>query len=150
MDWDSFTFLQKKQKTMILKIEHLGIAVAKADEAIETFNKLLNCKPEKSEVVASEKVNTHFYRVGESQIELLESLDPEGVITRFIEKKGQGMHHIALLTDNIDAEILRLKEEGFIFLSEVPKVGADNKRICFLHPKSTTGVLVELCQEIIN
>jgi methylmalonyl-CoA/ethylmalonyl-CoA epimerase len=141
-----FSFLRAKYATMILKIEHLGFAVADAESALVTFEKLLGRKSDKSEVVETEKVRTHFFNVGESKIELLESLDPEGVISRFIEKKGSGMHHVAFLTDDIQTEILRLKEEGFEFLGE-PKEGADNKKICFLHPKSTNGVLVELCQE---
>jgi methylmalonyl-CoA/ethylmalonyl-CoA epimerase len=131
---------------MILKIEHLGFAVADAEKANKTFARLLGTEKTKAEVVDSEKVNTHFYAVGHSQIELLESLDPVGVVSKFIEKRGQGMHHVAFLTDDLDAEIDRLKNLGFEFIGP-PKNGADNKRICFLHPKSTEGVLVELCEE---
>lgn len=131
---------------MILKIEHLGFAVADAEKANQTFARLLGTEKTKAEIVESENVNTHFFSVGNSQIELLESLDPAGVISKFIEKRGQGMHHVAFLTDNLDAEVERLKGLGFEFIGP-PKNGADNKRICFLHPKSTEGVLVELCEE---
>lgn len=99
-------------------------------------------------MVESEKVRTWFFQTGESQIELLESLDEEGVISKFIARRGEGMHHIAFLTDNLQEEILRLKNLGFEFINETPKQGADNKRIVFLHPKSTAGVLIELCEEI--
>jgi methylmalonyl-CoA/ethylmalonyl-CoA epimerase len=133
---------------MITGIEHLGFAVSNAAEGLDIFQKLLEKPSYKTEVVESEKVNTHFFRIGESQIELLESTDPEGVISKFIEKKGQGMHHIALKTDNLLAEIERLQSIGFQFINPVPKKGADNKLIVFLHPKSTAGVLVELCQDI--
>jgi len=133
---------------MITGIEHLGFAVSNATEGLDIFQKLLEKPSYKTEVVESEKVNTHFFRIGESQIELLESTDPEGVISKFIEKKGQGMHHIALKTDNLLAEIERLQSIGFQFINPVPKKGADNKLIVFLHPKSTAGVLVELCQDI--
>jgi len=133
---------------MITNVEHIGIAVANPEKAKGIFEKLLDRKREKSETVLSENVETHFFRVGESQIELLESLNPEGVISKFIEKKGQGMHHIALRTDDIYFEIKRLKALGFEFLSDSPKPGADKKLIIFLHPRSTEGVLVELCQDI--
>jgi methylmalonyl-CoA/ethylmalonyl-CoA epimerase len=132
---------------MITGIEHFGIAVSDPEKAILTFEKLLGTSRTKSEEVASEKVRTHFFSLGESQIELLQSLDPEGVISKFIEKKGQGIHHIALKTDNILEEIARLSEMGFQFINPNPKDGADNKLIVFLHPKSTEGVLVELCQD---
>jgi methylmalonyl-CoA/ethylmalonyl-CoA epimerase len=131
---------------MILKIEHLGFAVSDPEAARGTFQTLLGTGISKMEKVESENVCTHFFSVGESQIELLESLDPDGVISRFIARRGEGMHHIAFLTDNLDAEISRLQAQGFEFLGP-PKHGADNKRICFLHPKCTHGVLVELCQE---
>jgi len=131
---------------MILKIEHLGFAVGDATKAVGTFERLLGKIPDKSEEVASEKVRTHFFSVDDTKVELLESLDPSGVISKFIEKRGSGMHHVAFLTDDLEKEILRLKAEGFSFIGE-PKDGADNKRICFLHPKDTEGVLVELCQE---
>jgi len=133
---------------MILHIEHVGIAVSDPEAARQTFAKLLGKQAYKSEKVESENVETHFFRLGEGQIELLESTDPEGVISKFIAKKGQGMHHIALRTDDIEAEIKRLQDLGFEFISPVPKKGADHKLICFLHPKSTNGVLVELCQDI--
>jgi len=133
---------------MILKIEHLGFAVADAGKSVQLFEKLLNTKSSKTEEVASEKVKTWFFQSGESQIELLESTDPEGVISRFIQRRGEGMHHVAFLTDNLDEEIARLRSEGFEFIQTEPKSGADNKRIIFLHPASTGGVLVELCEEI--
>jgi methylmalonyl-CoA/ethylmalonyl-CoA epimerase len=135
---------------MILKIEHLGIAVAGHDPSVAVFEKILGTKVRKSEEVASEKVKTWFFNVGESQVELLESTDPEGVISKYLAKKGEGMHHIAFLTDDLEAEIQRLKAEGFEFVNEVPKDGADNKRIVFLHPRSTSGVLIELCEEKRN
>lgn len=133
---------------MITKIEHLGFAVAGASAAVPLFEKLLGTKVTKSEEVASEKVRTWFFPVGESQIELLESLDPEGVIARYISRRGEGMHHIAFLCDDLEQEIIRLKDSGFEFIGEGTKKGADNKRIIFLHPKCTAGVLVELCEEI--
>jgi len=133
---------------MFESIEHLGIAVSNPEKAKITFEKLLGIKMTKSETVASEKVETHFFQIGNSQIELLESLSPDGVISKYIEKKGQGMHHLALKTNNLLKEISRLKELGFEFINDIPKKGADNKLIVFIHPKFTEGVLVELCQEI--
>jgi len=133
---------------MFESIEHLGIAVSNPEKAKITFEKLLGIKMTKSETVASEKVETHFFQIGNSQIELLESLSPDGVISKYIEKKGQGMHHLALKTNNLLEEISRLKELGFEFINDIPKKGADNKLIVFIHPKFTEGVLVELCQEI--
>lgn len=132
----------------MLKVEHIGIAVKSFADAIPLFEKLLNTTCYKTEVVKEEKVNTAFFQKGETKIELLESLDESGVITRFVEKKGEGMHHIAFEVANIINEMERLKKEGFILLSEEPKRGADNKLVCFLHPKNTNGVLIELCQEI--
>jgi len=129
------------------KIEHVGIAVKSLADSIPIFEKLLNTECYKTEVVASEKVNTAFFKMGESKIELLESTDANGVIAKFIGKNGEGVHHIALEVTNIEDEISRLKKSGFIVLNE-PKKGADNKLICFLHPKSTNGILIELCQEI--
>jgi methylmalonyl-CoA/ethylmalonyl-CoA epimerase len=129
------------------KVEHIGIAVKSFAEAIPLFEKLLNSPCYKTEEVESEKVNTAFFLSGETKIELLESIDPTGVISRFIEKKGEGLHHIAFDVADIEAEIKRLKNEGFIILNETPKPGADNKLVCFLHPKSTSGVLIELCME---
>jgi methylmalonyl-CoA/ethylmalonyl-CoA epimerase len=130
------------------KVEHIGIAVKDMAKADELFSKLFNRKPYKKEVVESEGVATSFFMMGESKIELLEALNPESPIAKFIEKKGEGIHHIAYDVEDITAEMKRLKEEGFILLSETPKKGADNKLVCFLHPKSTNGVLIELCQEI--
>lgn len=129
------------------KIEHIGIAVKNLDVSIPLFEKLLNTPCYKTELVESEKVNTAFFKTGPNKIELLESTDPEGVIARFIEKKGEGIHHIAFDVADIEAEMQRLKEEGFILLNDRPKPGADNKLVCFLHPKHTHGVLIELCQE---
>ena len=129
------------------KVEHIGIAVKKLDDAIPVFEKLLNTNCYKTELVATEKVNTAFFKIGSTKIELLESTDPDGIISRFIEKKGEGLHHIALDVADIDAEMERLKKEGFVLLNETPKPGADNKLVCFLHPKHTSGVLIELCME---
>ncbi|HEX6192805.1 MAG TPA: methylmalonyl-CoA epimerase [Chitinophagaceae bacterium] len=130
------------------KVEHIGIAVKELSSSIPIFEKLLNTACYKKETVEGEKVNTAFFQVGESKIELLESTDPAGVIARFIEKKGEGVHHIAFDVTDIKAEMERLKKEGFELLNEQPKPGADNKLVCFLHPKHTRGVLIELCQEI--
>lgn len=129
------------------KIEHIGIAVRSLSASIPLFEKLLGTPCYKTETVASEKVNTAFFKTGESKVELLESAEPDGVISNFIEKKGEGMHHVAFEVDDLIAEINRLKSEGFLFINEVPKDGADNKLVCFLHPKSTGGVLIELCQQ---
>lgn len=131
----------------MLKTEHIGIAVKNLSNAIPLFEKLLNSQCYKTEMVEGEKVNTAFFRQGDTKIELLESTDPDGVIAKFIEKKGEGMHHIAFEVEDIEAEMERLKSEGFTLLNEKPKAGADNKLVCFLHPKGTSGVLVELCQE---
>lgn len=130
------------------KIEHIGIAVKDLEAANEIYTKLFNTPPYKTETVESENVSTSFFKVGESKIELLEATHPESVIAKFIGKKGEGIHHIAYAVDDIKAEIERMKAEGFIVLNDAPKIGADNKLVCFLHPKSTNGVLVELCQEI--
>ncbi|MBS1654199.1 MAG: methylmalonyl-CoA epimerase [Bacteroidetes bacterium] len=129
------------------KIEHIGIAVKDLSLSIPLFEKLFNSSCYKTETVETEKVNTAFFRKGESKIELLESTNAEGVIAKFIEKKGEGLHHIAFDVDDIEAEMSRLKAEGFVLLNEQPKNGADNKLVCFLHPKGTNGVLIELCQE---
>ena len=131
----------------MLKTEHIGIAVKDLSIAVPLFEKLLNSPCYKTELVESEKVNTAFFKQGEVKIELLASTDPHGVIARFIEKKGEGLHHIAFDVADIHAEMKRLKEEGFVLLNEEPKQGADNKLIWFLHPKGTNGVLIELCQE---
>ena len=128
------------------KIAHIGIAVANADKAISTFNALFNAKPYKAEKVQSEGVNTYFYQMGESKIELLEATNPESPIAKFLANRKEGIHHLAFHVEDIHAEIKRLVKEGFNVLGEVKK-GADNKLICFLHPKTTNGVLVELCQE---
>lgn len=130
------------------KVEHIGIAVKNLEQAIPLFEKMLHTQCYKTEIVETEKVNTAFFRQGETKIELLESIDPDGVIARFIEKKGEGMHHIAFAVADIEVEMERLKKEGFVLLNEKPKKGADNKWVCFLHPKTTNGVLIEICQEI--
>ncbi len=133
----------------MLKTEHIGIAVRDLSNAVPLFEKLLNSECYKTEFVAGEKVNTAFFKTGDTKIELLASTDPEGVIAKFIEKKGEGIHHIAFNVTDIYAEMERLKNEGFVLLNETPKEGADNKLVCFLHPKGTNGVLIELCMEKI-
>ena len=130
------------------KIEHIGIAVKNLSEANEAYRKLFGVAQYKTEWVESEKVNTSFFMIGENKIELLESTDPDGVIAKFIEKKGEGVHHIAFAVENIREEMKRLKAEGFVLLNEEPKHGADNKLVCFVHPKNTNGVLIELCEDI--
>ena len=133
---------------MMQKIEHIGIAVRDIDAADKLYTILLGSTPYKREVIESEQVVTSFFRVGASKIELVCSLDPEGVIAKFVEKKGEGIHHIAFDVTDIHAELERLEKEGFRIISKEPKKGADNKLVAFLHPKSTNGVLIELCQEI--
>lgn len=130
-----------------MKIEHLGIAVKSLESSDNLFARLLGTPNYKREVVEREGVTTSFYQVGESKIELLESTNPDSPIAKFLDKKGEGIHHIAFGVEDIKAEVERLKNEGFVFISEEPKEGADNKLVVFLHPKSTNGVLVELCQE---
>lgn len=130
------------------KIEHIGIAVNDLSVSIPIFEKLLNSPCYKTEEVASEKVMTAFFKTGESKIELVASTDPDGVIAKYISKKGEGMHHIAFEVTDINAEMKRMVAEGFTLLHETPKKGADNKLVCFLHPKGTNGVLIELCQEM--
>ena len=130
------------------KIEHLGIAVSQLSQSIPLFEQLLNTPCYKTEEVASEGVNTAFFRVGDSKIELLEATREDSPIAKFINKKGEGIHHIAFDVENIEAEMKRLSALGFELLNETPKRGADNKLVCFLHPKGTNGVLVELCQEV--
>jgi len=130
------------------KIEHLGIAVKDLEKSLELFSALLGETPYKEEAVESEGVKTVFYRIGESKIELLEATTPESPIAKFIEKKGEGIHHIAFEVKDIYTEMKRLTAEGFTLINSEPKKGADNKLVCFLHPKSTNGVLIELCQEI--
>lgn len=131
----------------MLRVEHIGIAVKSLSESVPLFEKLLNSQCYKTETVASEGVNTAFFQNGETKIELLESVSPEGVIARYIDKKGEGIHHLAFEVADIESEMNRLRQEGFVLLNEIPKDGADNKLVCFLHPKSTNSVLIELCQE---
>ncbi len=130
-----------------MKVAHIGIAVKDLAVSIPLFEKLLSSPCYKTESVATEKVNTAFFRQGETKIELLESADPEGVIAKYLEKKGEGIHHIAFEVPDIEAEMARLSAEGFTLLHNSPKPGADNKWVCFLHPRDTGGVLVELCME---
>ena len=132
----------------MIKVEHIGIAVRTLAESVPLFEMLLKSQCYKTEMVESEKVNTAFFKTGDTKIELLESIDENGVISKFIDKKGEGLHHIAFEVEDIEAEMERLKNEGFILLNDRPKKGADNKLICFLHPKSTNGVLVEICQSV--
>ena len=129
------------------KIEHIGIAVRNLDQGEMIYSNLLGIRPYKRETVESEGVVTSFFRVGPNKIELLQSLSPDGIIAQFIDKRGEGIHHIAYAVTDIKAEMKRLKEEGFKLLSDKPKAGADNKWVCFIHPKSAGGVLTELCQE---
>lgn len=131
----------------MLRVEHIGIAVKDFQQAVPLYENLLNTPCYQTETVDSEQVNTAFFRQGETKIELLQSLDPDGVIARFIEKKGEGIHHIAFEVSDIRAEMTRLQAAGFTLLNTEPKPGADNKWVCFLHPKNANGVLVELCQE---
>ena len=130
------------------KIEHIGIAIKDAATSVAVFNRLFNTEPYKIEPVESEFVNTIFYNVGANKIELLEATHADSPIAKFIDKKGEGIHHIAFDVDDIYEEMKRLTNEGFILLNEQPKKGADNKLICFVHPKSSNGILIELCQEI--
>lgn len=132
----------------MIKVEHIGIAVKSLAEANGLFQKLFGKAHYKIESVESEHVSTSFFQLGETKVELLEATHRESAISKFIEKRGEGIHHIAFAVDDIHNEIKRLQKEGFVFLNEEPKKGADNKLICFLHPKSTNGVLVELCQDI--
>ncbi|EAQ47875.1 MULTISPECIES: methylmalonyl-CoA epimerase [Leeuwenhoekiella] len=130
------------------KIEHIGIAVKSLKDSNEMYTKLLGTAPYKTEAVASEGVNTSFFKMGASKIELLEATQDDSPIAKFLEKRGEGVHHIAYAVDDIRSEMKRLKDEGFHLLNEEPKKGADNKWVAFLHPKSTGGVLIELCQDI--
>jgi methylmalonyl-CoA/ethylmalonyl-CoA epimerase len=134
----------------MLKVEHIGIAVQSLTNSIPLFESLLNTECYKQENVASEKVVTAFFRQGETKIELLESETEDGVIRKFIDKKGEGIHHIAFEVADIFQEMDRLQKAGFTLLNETPKRGADNKLVCFIHPKTANGVLIELCQEIKN
>ena len=129
-------------------IEHIGIAVKDLNASCDLYEKLLGTSCYKTEIVESEAVNTAFFRTGEHKIELLSATSESSPVARFLEKKGEGIHHIAFNVDNILEEMERLKMEGFILLNEIPKPGADNKLVCFVHPKGTGGVLVELCQDI--
>lgn len=131
-----------------MHIDHIGIAVKDIESAIKTYETLLQTSCYKREVVESQKVETAFLQTGESKVELLGATDPDSVITKYIDKRGEGMHHVAFEVDDIHAEIERLKSEGFTLLSDIPKPGADQKQIVFLHPKSSNGVLVELCQTV--
>jgi len=130
------------------KIEHLGIAVSDLEKSKALFEKLLGNASYKDELVESENVLTSFFRNGPNKIELLQATSPDSAIAKFIEKRGEGLHHVAFAVQDIHAEMDRLKAEGFRLLSDVPKKGADNKLICFIHPKSANGILVELCQDI--
>jgi methylmalonyl-CoA/ethylmalonyl-CoA epimerase len=130
------------------KIEHIGIAVKDLTSSCKTYEQLLGVKHYKVELVASENVSTAFFQVGENKVELLEATSEQSAIYQFIQKRGEGIHHIAFAVDDIYAEMDRLRNEGFTLLNEQPKNGADNKLICFVHPKDANGVLIELCQEI--
>ena len=130
------------------KIEHIGIAVKDLEISELVFSKILKTAPYKREEVTSEHVTTSFFLSGPNKIELLMATDESSAIHKFLEKKGEGIHHIAFAVDDIHAEMERLRSEGFVLINEVPKKGADNKLVCFLHPKGTNGVLIELCQEI--
>ena len=132
------------------KIEHIGIAVKNLEFSNNLFESLFGKPPYKQEEVASEAVKTSFFMTGTNKIELLEATNSDSPIAKFIEKKGEGIHHIAFEVDNIVSEIARLKVEGFEIINEIPKKGADNKWVAFLHPKGTNGVLIELCQEIVD
>lgn len=133
---------------MVKRLEHIGIAVKDLEASNLLFEQLLGEPPYKIEEVNSEHVKTSFFKTGESKIELLEATAPESAIARYIDKRGEGIHHIAFEVKDIHAEMERMREQGFRILNEQPKRGADNKLVCFIHPKSANGVLVELCQEI--
>lgn len=132
----------------MIKIEHLGIAVKDLGISNELFRKLLGKTNYKEEIVEGEAVKTSFFEIGESKIELLEATSEDSAIAKYLEKNREGIHHIAFAVDDIEKEIQRLKNEGFVFINETPKKGADNKMVVFLHPKSTNGVLVELCYDL--
>lgn len=132
----------------MLKVEHIGIAVKDLSASVPLFEKLLNTNCYKQETVLTEQVNTAFFQKGTTKIELLESTAPDGVIAKYIDRKGEGVHHIAFEVEDIEAEIKRLKAEGFVLINDQPKKGADNKLVAFLHPKTTNSVLIELCMEI--
>lgn len=137
-----------KKSIIMLKIEHLGIAVRDLEAAEIIYEKLLNTKSYKREEVASEHVITSFFQNGPNKVELLVATDEQSAIHKYIEKKGEGIHHVAFAVEDIYAEMERLRSEGFVLLNEQPKKGADNKLVCFVHPKGTNGVLLELCQDI--
>ncbi len=132
------------------KIEHIGIAVKDLEQANQLYSTLLNTQPYKEEKVESEGVVTSFFKTGESKMELLAATNENSPIAKYINKRGEGIHHIAFYVDHIEEEIERLQKEGFVLLNEQPKKGADHKKVAFLHPKSANGVLVELCEEIKN
>ncbi|NIT58308.1 MAG: methylmalonyl-CoA epimerase [Aliifodinibius sp.] len=131
-----------------MHIDHIGIAVDDLEEAVDTYEKLLNGKCYKREVVEEQKVETAFFRTGESKVELLGATEPDSVVAKYVAKKGEGMHHVAFEVDDIHAELDRLRDEDFTVLSDEPSRGADNKLVAFVHPKDNHGVLVELCQSI--
>ncbi len=133
---------------MLKQVEHIGIAVKDLKTANALYEKLLGIGPYKLEAVASENVVTSFFQTGEAKVELLEASSPDSAIAKFIEKRGEGIHHIAFEVEDIKAEMQRLENEGFVLLNKEPKLGADNKLVCFIHPMSANGVLVELCQSI--
>ena len=133
---------------MFTNLEHLGLAVHDLEAATALYSALLGAAPYKTEHVASEAVDTVFFRVGGAKIELLAGTSPDSAITKFLAKKPEGIHHVAFEVDDIQAEMMRLKAQGFVLLNDTPKRGADNKLVCFVHPKSAAGVLVELCQTI--
>ena len=134
----------------MIRLEHIGIAVKNLEDSNELFEQLLGRTHYKVEEVESEHVKTAFFKIGESKVELLEATASESAIAKYVEKRGEGLHHVAFEVEDIEAEMARLKKEGFRLLSEQPKRGADNKLVCFVHPKSANGVLVELCQEIVE
>lgn len=131
----------------MIKIEHIGIAVKDLETSNQLFTKLLGKSPYKQETVAGESVTTSFFEIGASKLELLEALSEDSAIAKYLDKNREGIHHIAFAVDDLTTEVARLKEAGFIFINETPREGADNKWVVFLHPKSTNGVLVELCQD---
>jgi len=133
-----------------MKVEHIGIAVKNIEEANATYRALLNAEPYKSEEVESEGVITSFFQVGDSKIELLAATNDDSPVAKFLEKRGEGIHHIAFEVEDILAEIERLEGKGFVMINKEPKMGADNKLVAFLHPKSSNGVLVELCQDAVD
>ncbi len=133
---------------MVKQLEHIGIAVKNLEAANECYAKLLGIQPYKTEEVKSENVITSFFKTGDSKVELLEATSPDSAIAKFIESRGEGLHHVAFEVEDIRAEIQRLEKEGFRILNPEPKRGADNKLVCFIHPKTANGVLVELCQSL--